>query len=127
MMSENILEKFLGRLHIDWWLFIPSVLISLAGLVTMNSFSGENYFFFRQSIWILFSIIVFFVASSVDWRFLRNTKVLMTIFLATLAILLLLLLLGETKRGAQSWFQIGTLTFQPVDLAKLAGILILAK
>ena len=119
--------KFTERMHIDWYLFVPAILISLAGLVTMNSFSGENYFFFRQSIWLLVSVLLFFGATLVDWRFLRRTKVLMFIFTTTVSVLATLLVLGQATRGAQSWFQIGALAFQPSDPAKFVIILMLSK
>lgn len=121
------ITKFIDRMHVDWYLFIPAILISLAGLVTMNSFSVENYFFFRQGIWLLVSILIFFTATLVDWRFLRRTKVLVSIFVATLSILIILLLAGEATRGAQSWFQFGAFAFQPSDPAKLVIILMLSK
>ena len=119
--------KFVGRMHVDWYLFVPAILVSLAGLVTMNSFSGENYFFFRQGIWLLVSVLIFFVATSVDWRFLRRTRVLVPVFAATMAVLLVLLIAGQVTRGAQSWFQLGAFTFQPSDPAKLVLVLMLAK
>ncbi|MDP2655901.1 MAG: rod shape-determining protein RodA [bacterium] len=115
------------RMHVDWYIFVPAVLISLAGLVTMNSFSGENYFFFRQSIWLLVSVLVFFAATAVDWRFLRTTKVLVFIFSVTVVILLVLLAAGQVTRGAQSWFQFGAFAFQPSDPAKLVVVLMLSK
>jgi len=51
--------KFKDKMYVDWYMFVPAILISLAGLVTMNSFSSENEFLFRQSIWLLISILVF--------------------------------------------------------------------
>lgn len=108
-------------------MFVPAILISLAGLVTMNSFSGENYFFFRQSIWLLVSIVVFFTTTVIDWRFLRRTKVLVPIFIVTLVVLLVLLVVGQVTRGVQSWFQLGIFAFQPSDPAKLVIILMLSK
>lgn len=113
--------------HVDWYLFVPAILISLSGLVTMNSFSGENYFFLRQSIWLLVSIIVFFGATLIDWRFLRRTRVLVPIFIAILSALVLLLLAGQVTRGVQSWFQFGAFALQPSDPAKLVIILMLSK
>ena len=121
------LPKFLNRVHVDWHIFVPAILISLAGLVTMNSFSLDNYFFTRQSMWLLVSLGVFFVATTIDWRFLRQTKVLVPIFIATLLVLTALFLAGQVVRGAQSWFQFGLFAFQPSDLAKLSLILILSK
>ncbi|MFZ2484881.1 MAG: FtsW/RodA/SpoVE family cell cycle protein [Minisyncoccia bacterium] len=121
------ITKFVDRMHVDWYMFVPAALISLAGLVTMNSFSGENYFFFRQGTWLLVSVLVFFVATSIDWRFLRQTKVLVPIFSATALVLLILLAAGQVTRGVQSWFQFGSLAFQPSDPAKLVVILMLSK
>jgi len=126
-MTEKISYKFLDNIKVDWYLFVPAFLISLAGLVTMNSFSGENYFFMRQSMWILISVIVFFLASAIDWRFLRRTSVLVPIFLFVAGVLGVLLVVGEVTRGVQSWFQVGALAFQPSDPAKFILILILAK
>src|SRR3989344_1543861 len=123
----QLITKFKERLHVDWSLFVPAMLLSLAGLVTMNSFSGENYFFSRQSIWLLVSILIFFSVTAVDWRFLRRTRVLVPIFAAALAVLATLLFVGQMTRGAQSWFQFGAFAFQPSDPAKLVIILMLAK
>ena len=126
-MRENSLTKFADKMHVDWYMFTPAILISLAGLVTMNSFFGENYFFFRQSIWLLVSVLVFFIATTIDWRFLRGTKVLVPIFVATVAVLTTLLIVGQATRGSQSWFQFGAFAFQPSDPAKLIIVLMLSK
>lgn len=120
-------KKITDKLYVDWYVFVPAILLSLAGLVTMNSFVGENHFFLRQSIWLLVSVVIFFAATVVDWRFLRRTRVIVAIFVITILALTLLLLIGQVTRGVQSWFQFGILAFQPSDLAKLAIILMLAK
>jgi len=117
----------LGKMRIDWSLFVPAFLISLAGLVTMDSFSGDHYFFFHQSIWILISVVFFFGASLIDWRFLRQTRVLVSIFILTVVMLLFLFVLGHVAKGAQSWFRFGFFGLQPSDPAKIVTILMLAK
>ncbi|HEY4528635.1 MAG TPA: FtsW/RodA/SpoVE family cell cycle protein [Candidatus Paceibacterota bacterium] len=122
-----MLKRFVDRIELDWYLFAPALLVSLSGLVTMNSFEGDNYFFLRQSIWILLSIVIFLVASSIDWRFLRRTSILVPLYFAIVLLLLLLLAIGEVTRGIQAWFQFGGLAFQPSDLAKLVLVLMLAK
>jgi rod shape determining protein RodA len=113
--------------HIDWVLFVATLLISLAGLVTMNSFVGQSYFFQRQVVWLLISLIVFFVASMLDWRFLRRSSVITTLFAFFCGLLLLLFVAGHIAKGAKSWFQLGGFAFQPSDPAKLVLILLLAK
>lgn len=122
-----MMKGFLDRIELDWGIFIPALLVSSAGLVTMDSFTGENYFFFRQSIWLLIAVCVFIAACSLDWRFLRRTSVLLPLFLIILALLGSLFLLGQVSHGAQSWLSLGLIAFQPSDLAKLVLILILAK
>lgn len=126
-MKDNFILKFGANIHIDWYMFVPALLISLAGLVTMNSFSDDGGFLSRQSIWLLVSVTVFLVATAVDWRFFRHTKVLVSIFVLIFFVLIVLLVAGETIRGTESWFQFGSLAFQPSELAKLVLVLILAK
>ena len=93
----------------------------------MNSFAGDNYFFMRQSIWILISVIVFLMASALDWHFLKRTTILVPFFLIIVGVLTLLLAAGQITRGVQSWFTFGSLAFQPSDPAKVVLILMLAK
>ncbi len=122
----QLLER-LRTSQIDWILFGASLLLVGAGLVTMNSFSGENYFFQRQLIWSLAGVFFFFVLSFVDFRFLRRTWVIVTLFIATSAVLLLIFTLGEIVKGAQSRFDFGFFSLQPSDPAKLVVLLLLAK
>lgn len=114
-------------LHVDWAMFLPALMISLAGLITMDSFRGEHYFFARQIIWLPVAVIMFFAASAIDWRFLRRTRVLLTLFVGIVAMLALLFTLGHVSHGAQSWFNLGAFALQPSDPAKIVTILILAK
>ena len=111
----------------DWVLFACTILISAAGLVTMNSFDGQSYHFQRQLIWLAISIAAFIVASLVDWHFLRRTKVVVTLFTGSCTLLGLLFVVGHIAKGAQSWFNFGGFSFQPSDPVKLVLIIILAK
>lgn len=113
--------------NIDLTLFFCVVLISLAGLVTMNSFVGESSFSERQLLWFMVSIIVFFITSQINWSFLKNTKIIVTLFIVSVGLLSLLFILGSVFKGAQSWFNLGFFSFQPADPIKLVVILILAK
>src|SRR3989344_2513837 len=113
--------------RVDWWLLSATLPLLAAGLVTMNSFTGDNYFAERQIIWILLSLLVFFGASVVDWQFLRRTGVVVTLYASALVLLGLLLLFGPVISGVRSWINFGAFSFQPVDLAKIILILTLAK
>jgi rod shape determining protein RodA len=113
--------------NVDCVLFGSSILISLAGLVTMNSFTDVSTYFSRQIVWIVVSAIVFLVASGVDWSFLKNSRIIVSLFLFSTALLFLLFVLGSVFKGAKSWFDLGAFSFQPVDLVKLVVILLLSK
>src|SRR3990167_10486382 len=99
----------------------------MAGLVTMNSFVDNSRFFERQTIWLLISVLAFFVASFIDWGFLKNTRIIVTLFFISVGLLLLLFILGSVFKGAQSWFSFGVFSFQPADPIKLVVILLLSK
>ncbi len=129
-ISNSLLEtlkKGLGLRFIDWPLFLSALLLSFAGLVTMNSFEGERYFYDRQIIWLGVSLCVFFIASFIDWRFLRRTNIIVPIFIVSCGLLVLLFAFGTVTKGAQSWFDFGGFSFQPSDPIKLVLILVLAK
>jgi rod shape determining protein RodA len=111
----------------DVTLFIAIVFIALAGLITMSSFHvGDNYFW-KQGTWILIGISAYFIASRVDYRFLRDTRVVVGMYLMVTFVLALLFVLGNVAKGAQSWFNVGGIAFQPADLMKLVLIILLAK
>ena len=93
----------------------------------MSSFAGENFFFERQIIWILVSVTVFLLFSMLDFRFLRRTEVVVSLFVVSCLTLLALFFSGSVFQGAQSWFNLGFFAFQPSDPIKLVVILVLAK
>ncbi|MEX0917233.1 MAG: rod shape-determining protein RodA [Candidatus Paceibacterota bacterium] len=113
--------------NIDWVLLFAALLIVGAGLITMNSFAESNLFFNRQLIWAFVGLLFFFILSTIDFRFLRRTNVIVLLFLLSIASLLLLFLFGEIAKGAQSRFNLGFFALQPADPIKLVVILLLAK
>ena len=139
---------------IDWALLLALLPIIAAGLITMYSFENgptaqckspaagvignagqpcetpaaiQSSFFAKQLVWLALSLAAFFAASFLDWRFLRRSDVLFSCFLLGAALLLLLFVVGKVVKGAQSWFDLGPLSVQPVEPVKLILILILAK
>ena len=111
----------------DWILFLAIIPLLVAGLLTMDSFVSNNPFFWKQLLWVGIALAVFFALSAVDFRFLRQTGVVVSIFFVFCLMLVVLLVAGGTVKGARSWFDLGVFSFQPSDPLKLAVILILAK
>lgn len=119
--------KKLKQSNIDWILFIATIPLFGAGLVTMDAFVGDNYFFEKQVVWIAVSLAVFFLFSYLDFRFLKKTSVLVSLFFISILVLGTLLTLNQFVKGARSWFDFGAFSFQPSDPIKILVILILAK
>ncbi len=118
---------FRRLLDIDWILFFSAVFLTMAGLITMGSFGVESSYFTKQIIWIFVSAGAFFFLSLFDYRFLKRTGVVVTIFVLSVLLLLALYVFGHTSKGAQGWFNFGGVYFQPADFIKLIVIILLAK
>lgn len=128
-MPNNLLKSSIKKISdgMDWILFSAVFLLVSLGLVTMNSFVNPNSFFEKQIIWVLIGVILFFALSFIDFRFLRRTGVIVSLFIISTVILLLLFIFGDFVKGAQSRFDLGIFSFQPSDPIKLVAILLLAK
>lgn len=111
----------------DMSLFIAAAILTLLGIVTMSSFVGDDPYFSRQILWFFIAGILFFVAHTVDWRFLRRTKTAVVLFIIFVLLLLAVAFLGTIAKGAQSWLSLGFFNLQPADPAKIALIIILSK
>lgn len=100
------------------------------GLMTLFSLSGvDDYpFLQRQLIWVSVGLILFFLASSVDFRLFRTQSVAVLLFYLFTVFLLVTVLLGNfAVRGVEAWFKIGSVFLQPVEFAKIVLIILLAK
>jgi rod shape determining protein RodA len=111
----------------DSGVFFAMVALSGLGLLTMYSTQGSDPYFETQVVWIGIASIIFLLALLPDYRFLRQGNTTFYIFLAIVFLLGLVLLVGEVTLGAQSRFNLGFLSIQPAEPAKLVLIIVLAK
>ncbi len=105
---------------------VSVLFIALAGIASMSSLDS-NAFVYKQSIWLLISVVVFYVSSLIDYRFLRRSNVVITLYIAAVVTLFGMFLIGSAFQGAQSWLDLGAFTIQPSEFAKIILIIILAK
>jgi len=125
-MWEIVWRQF-NKLSIDWWLLLAIFPLLLVGLSTMNSFVGDSYYFTRQLVWIGISLSVFFIFSFVDWRLLKRTEVVVSLYVLGLVSLLTVFVFGQLTRSTYSWLSIGSVSLQPAEFMKLILVIILAK
>ncbi len=112
---------------VDIWLIGAVFLLTLLGLMTMYTFDGSNFYFERQVMWISIATLALIVSIIPDYRFLRTGNTTFIVYVCTLLLLILVLIVGETVKGAQSRFDLGFFALQPSDPAKLVLIAVLAK
>jgi len=104
-----------------------ALLVSFAGLVTMNSFVDSDYYFNKQLIIISVALMACLFVAMFDARFLRKTSVVISIYAISAGLLFILFGLGTISKGAQSWFSFGGFALQPSEIAKIVLIVTLAK
>ncbi len=122
----NISKKSFLK-NIDFLSFFSAISLSLIGLSIIYSFGGDNGNFIKQAISLAISIIIFFVVSNMNMYFLKNSKFISFLYFGSVFLFILLIILGSSFSGAQSWFSLGFFAFQPTDLAKIILVLVLAK
>ncbi len=101
--------------------------IMLAGLATMSGIGNESTEFWKQLVWIVMSLLIFFIISNLNFKNLNKSKYSLYLYIFGNIMLLILPILGKVTNGAQSWLHIGGISFQPADLMKLGLIMLLAK
>ncbi len=121
-----IVHKRFARM--DWPLFLLALALSGVGL--LNVYSGTRVLsssgiplFTKQMVWILLGMGVFFLFSFVGGGWIEEMA--WHIFFTVVALLLVVLLIGKVRGGAQRWLSLGFFAFQPSEFAKIALILVL--
>ncbi|EHQ58092.1 cell elongation-specific peptidoglycan biosynthesis regulator RodA [gamma proteobacterium HIMB55] len=116
---------FLRLLHIDLWLFIPLVLLSVAGLVVLYSASGQSEPMMTAQIRNLF--IAFAVLLITAQLRLETLKIVSPyVFALGLVLLVGVAFFGVGAKGAQRWLSLGFIRFQPSEIMKVAMPLAIA-
>lgn len=125
------MKKYLSELwHLDWILLIAVILLISFGLAALYSVAlsqkDPNFLNFKkQLIFAGIGILLVLVIGLVDYRWWEHYGYLIYIIAGLL--LLTVLIFGQTLRGTTGWFSFFGFTFQPVEIAKLALITVLAK
>ncbi len=113
------------------WLLLGAVFILMGfGLISLLSlFEVSAFPFFpRQLVWAGVGIVCLLFSSFIDFRLFKTQTGAVLLFYGFSVVLLFAVLLGSTEvRGISAWLRVGGFAFQPVELTKLALIILLAK
>lgn len=106
--------KFLSLSSIDWALMIAVGILLIFSLVTL--FSIDSGIFKSQLLFIILSLVVFFVFSQLNPSIFRNY--MLPIYIGSIILLTAVLFLGVESRGSVRWFTIFGVGIQFSELLK---------
>lgn len=120
--------------HMDFLLFAVVLGISLFGLVMVFSASYYNgqvvyddpfHHMPNQIMCFVIGLIIMLVIANLgNYHWLKKASPFL--YLAALILLVITIFFGEEKNGATRWLSIGSLSFQPSELAKYALMVFMA-
>lgn len=116
--------------RIDWILFLSVLALTGFGLLAIWTIDlaqdSDHFFNFKKQLAFVGVGIFFTLAGAlVDYRALRALA--RPLYVSGAVLLIAVIAFGATIRGTRGWFEIGTITFQPVELIKVLMVLALAK
>lgn len=118
--------------EIDKKLFFSIVLLVCFGILniylcTKGRVDGISDFYFakKQIIWFLISLAATYVLIAIDYKDIY--RFIPILYWLVVALLILVLIIGEEKNGAKGWLDIGPMELQPAEFAKFTIILMQAK
>lgn len=115
---------------IDWLLFLGTAILLILGISIIYSLNlnieGSDFLLFKkQVIFALAGLILYFLVASINYTVWSTySKLLYAVFAL---FLLAVIFLGVTIKGTTGWLQVGGVSIQPVEFAKIALIIWLAR
>lgn len=107
-----------ARLHIDVPLLVLLLILAGFGLIVLYSASSQSLdTVYRQARYLLLAAVTMVLLAQV--RPDRIRRAAPTAYLLSVGLLVVVLLLGDSAKGAQRWLEIGGLRFQPSEIMKL--------
>lgn len=109
----------------DWALIGLVLLISVIGLITLYSAAPTQGAWFQQLLAFPVALTLALLVQFFSRRQLASW--VFPLYAVSVFLLVLVLLVGREVNGARAWFDLGPVSFQPSEIAKIGLILILAK
>lgn len=129
------LERFRSILRPDYGILLVVFILALLGLLAISSASvvisferfGSNYYYLtRQAVSLVLGLAALAVGMRIDYRVWRKYATLIFGLSVVLIVAVLIPGIGAKFAGAQRWFNLGPITFQPSEFLKLALVIYLA-
>ena len=114
---------------VDILMFISILLITMFGILNIylakKVSTGGMIFTLKQSLFFVGAIILLYFVLAIDYSIIKAFTPIF--YWTSIALLVLVLIIGSTINGAQGWIRLGPLSFQPAELAKIATVMMMGK
>ena len=108
--------------------FIGLIAISSAGIAISQSKFGDPYYYFKHQLFygILPGLVAMFITSRINYKLWQKLAVPILGVAIALLVAVLISSHGLELKGAKRWINLGPISFQPIEMVKLAVIIYLS-
>ena len=126
----SILKKKDRRILIDWKILVPSILISIIGILTLLSTELsvtreiiDKSIIEKQIVFVLVGLAIYFLLSKLDLSYLKYWQIVLPIYIFTILLLIITYFFGPLINNVRRWIIVGGIQVQPAEIAKVTIIL----
>ena len=121
------------RFRFDWKIFLPLLIISIVGFITLLSTTiipqggfGDLDIVYKQILFVFVGIIMYVIITYLNLSYLKHWQVILSIYIFTLILLLITYFFGPTISNVRRWIIVAGIQIQPSEIAKVTVILLTA-
>ncbi|MFT4326886.1 MAG: FtsW/RodA/SpoVE family cell cycle protein [Candidatus Woesearchaeota archaeon] len=130
MYSLNKKKEFDFFKQLDFFILIPTILLTLIGLVVVRSAvltrpDGGISIMITQTAGLVIGISLCFVLTKIDYKDLKTLAYVLYAFSLFLVVIVIFYGYGE-ELGSRRWLSIAGVSFQPTEITKITFIIIVS-
>lgn len=115
--------------EIDKWMLASIIMIVLFGILNIyiatKPYTYNTTYVIKQSAFLIVSLVALYLIMALDYGIIKGFTPLF--YWGSVALLVLVLIIGKAVNGAQGWINLGIVSFQPAELAKIGTVMMLGK
>lgn len=127
-LIPNFKVDFKKFKELDKWMLFSIICIVSFGILNIYLATKGNYGIFypkRQLIFFIVALVALYFVLASDYNTIKGFTNLF--YGGSIVLLVLVLVIGKTVNGAQGWIDLGGISLQPAELAKVATIMMMGR
>ena len=119
------MDKPLILITIAFFIFGLVMILSASSMESLMRYERSPYYYFgKQAIFLIAGLILFLITIRIPTKLYQSLyRVMYLIMIITLSALIMI---GYSAKGTQGWFNLGPISIQPSEFAKIIEIIFLA-